>query len=64
MVSGVEGCWKMHSCCSEVGSEVTQLPQAALEGGHPRRMKLRPCPVDLAQGCCAYGSHGGAPPLV
>lgn len=53
MVSEVDGCWKMHSCCSsEVGSEVTQLPQAAPGG---RRAK-----EDAADGSVLWARHRAA----
>lgn len=64
MVSEVDGCWKMHSCHSEAGSEVTRLPQVAPGGSRPKE--------DAADGCVLwarhraavhiYGSCGGLPP--
>lgn len=52
MVSEEDGCWKMHSCCSEVGSEVTQLPQAVPGGSRPKE--------DAAGGCVLWTWHRAA----
>lgn len=52
MVSEKDGCWKMHSCCSEAGSQVTQLPQAAPGGSRPKE--------DAAGGCVLWTWHRAA----